>query len=261
MDSYIIGAATILMSCVFSVFGLLITRKFFDMDKLKASHDVGGYLISVVGTLYAVLLGLVVVDSMQKFQDARDVTEKEATALADVFVLAGRLPEPKSKVVRNLCRDYVDLVMDREWQAMDDGKYSPEARLAAVDLMKVLIDFEPTTENQKALYPQMVSDVSQVWQSRRSRVSAAVNGLPEVEWITLLVGGAVTVFFTYFFCLENLKLQIVMTVMVAMLISLNLDLILLFAYPFSGDLRVGVDAFALDRDIFDHHQDGLGTQN
>ena len=76
LDSYFGGVVVVLLSTLASVAGLLITRKLVDLNKLRASHEVGGYLLSVVGTLYAVLLGLVVVDAMQKFHVARDVTEK-----------------------------------------------------------------------------------------------------------------------------------------------------------------------------------------
>lgn len=64
--------------------------------------------------------------------------------------------------------------------------------------------------------------------------------------------------FTFFFGLENLKLQVAMTAMVAMLISLNLYLVLLFGYPFSGDIRIGSEAFKIDLGIFEDHLNETG---
>lgn len=253
VDSYVTGCLLILGSGAIAVIGLLVTRKVIDLDRLRASHEVGGYLLSVVGTLYAVLLGLVVVDAMQTFQNARDITEREANSLANVFMFSSCMPEPKRSEVKRLCIDYTNLVIDHEWNAMDSGKYTPAARRMAIGIIQDLLDFEPTTERQKALYPQMMSDATQVWQSRRLRINMAVHGVPAIEWITLIVGAVITVFFTFFFGLENLRLQIAMTAMVAVLISLNVYLVLLFGYPFSGDLAIGTEAFRINQGIFDNH--------
>jgi len=68
--------------------------------------------------------------------------------------------------------------------------------------------------------------------------------------MVLIVGGVAVVVFTYFFGLEHVKAQIAMTSMVALLIVLNLYLILLFAYPYSGDVKVSTQALEADLDIF-----------
>ena len=250
LDSYTKGLLFVLGSSLLSIGGLLITRKLLDLKKLQDSHEVSGYLLSVVGTLYAVLLGLVVVDALQQFQQARTVTEHEANCLADIFQLSAKLPEPKKSQVRYLCSEYANQVVDVEWKMMDDVKECPAARSMALQLSKTLMDYEPKTQNQQIIYAQMVSDCSQFWQNRRDRINVATNGIPAVEWVTLIFGGVITVFFTYFFGLQNLRLQIVMTAMITTLISLNLFLVLLFGYPFAGDLGVSNKAFQTDQGIF-----------
>lgn len=251
IDSYWGTALLAVSSCVVAIAGLLFTRRVVDLDRLRKSHEVGGYLLSVVGTLYAVLLGLVVVDAMTKFQDARNVLVSEADSLAQVYVLSAVLPEPKRSEIRGRCREYASLVVNKEWDAMTHAQYSPEARRAAVYLIQDTLGFEPVTENQKAIYPQLVTQATQMWDFRRKRVNYATNGVPAIEWTTLIIGGIITIFFTYFFGLENLRLQMIMTAMVAALICMNLDLLLLFGYPFSGDLCVHGEPFQVDLGIFD----------
>jgi hypothetical protein len=225
-----------------------------DHKTLKASHDVGGYLLSVVGTLFAVLLGLVVVDAMQSYQRAREIVEHEGNCLTDVIILADRLPEPKRSQIRKMCADYAKQVVDTEWQQMSISNYCPISRQLSIDLMRTLMDFEPRTENEKALYPQMIQEASQFWQNRQARIMVAQTGLPAMEWIALIAGAVVTIFFTYFFVVENLPLQIIMTSMVALLVSLNLMLLLMYAYPFSGDLALGNEAFNSVRRLLERVQ-------
>ena len=58
---------------------------------------VASYLLSVVGTLYAVTLGLIVVDSLGKFAEARMTTEGESNALADLILILGPTARPTGK--------------------------------------------------------------------------------------------------------------------------------------------------------------------
>jgi hypothetical protein len=250
LNTYLGGFLLTVAAGVVAVLGLLLVRKVVHFEKLKPSHEVGGYLIAVVGALYAVLLGLIVVDAMQQYWKAREITESEVNNLADVYVLAGKLPEPTRSQVRKDCTDYAQQVVTTEWKQMNHGLYCPLARGKAIHLMQELVDFEPQTDSQRTLYSTMINDASTFWQNRQSRISIAQNGVPAVEWIVLVLGAAITVAFTYFFGLQNVKLQIIMTAMVAMLIALSLILLLLFAYPFSGDLCVQDEPFANLQELF-----------
>lgn len=250
IDSYITATVAFGLCVILSVVGLIIARKMLGTENLRQCHEVGGYLLSVVGTMYAVLLGLVVVDSMTRFQQGRSIVEEEANSLADVFILSERFPEEKRRKIQNHCLNYVAEVVDVEWNMMDEGKVSMAARRQVFSLLREVMDFEPVTENQKAIYPIIVDEACQLWDQRRARTNMSSYGMPVEEWVVLIVGGIVSTMFTYFFALESLKLQITMTVMVAVIIALNLFLVLMFGYPFSGDMKVHPDALKVDELIF-----------
>ena len=55
--------------------------------------------------------------------------------------------------------------------------------------------------------------------------------------------GIITVIFSFFFGSENLKAQLIMTTLLAVLIVLILFTILIMDFPFSGDMAVSPDAF------------------
>lgn len=256
-DSYIGGFMIISAVTTVAVLGQLTVRAYVDSHKLKECHDVGGQFLAVVGTMYAVLLGLIVVDAMSKFQAASISVEQEANSLADIFLLSERLPRDRRDKIQMMCQQYANQVIEQEWPAMDDSKVFKPARKTALELMKMTMDYEPVKESEKAVYPLMVQEVCQLWDNRRLRTNAATVGMPAIEWVVLIVGGIVTVLFTYFFHVDSIKAQMAMTAMVTLIISLNLFLVLLFGYPFSGDLSVSADAFKLDQLIF---ADKLGMQ-
>jgi Protein of unknown function (DUF4239) len=249
---YFYAFLLVLGSVTASIVGLLVTRKVLTHETLRKSHEVGGYFLAVVGTLYAVLLGLVVVDAMQRYQQAQNISEQEAASLVDVFVLSAQLPKEMRTQVQYMCNEYAAQVIRTETGAMKNGTYCPLAREKAIDLMRDLMDFEPQSENEKALYPQMVQEASAFWQNRQRRITMAGAGLPVMEWIVLIAGAFFTIFFTYFFVLEDVRLQMVMTGIVAVLISLNLSLIFVFEHPFAGDENLSAHSFEAVRGVFAH---------
>jgi hypothetical protein len=126
---------------------------------------------------------------------------------------------------------------------MSKGEHSPEARRASFELMRVVRDWEPSTESEKTVYAAAVPAASGFWNARRLRIIACQRGIPPLEWCAVILGGIVTVGLTYFLVLEDIRIQVALTAMVAVLIALNIFLILMFGYPFSGDLRVSPESY------------------
>ena len=233
-----------------------LVRRLFEKDLLQQSHDITGNLLSVVGTLYAVLLGLIVVDTLVHFEHAVDVVQKESTALADIFLLAGRLPAAPRARVQETCKAYAHAVVEEEWSQMAQARPSPEARKLAFELVKGLDGFEPTTESEKAVFPMLLEQMRQLWGYRRERIGTAEFGVPAVEWFVLILGGAVTIVFAGLFRTQSVSLQRFLTALAALLIGLNLYLVSLFGYPFAGELTVSSRPFQVDIAIFEgRHED------
>lgn len=250
------GAAIIAGGILAAVILVAVARKLFPKDVLQQGHDITGNLLSVVGTLYAVLLGLIVVDALVRFEHAIDVVQNESNALADIFLLSEKLPEPFRERVKDGCRTYAHAVVEKEWPLMDRGRVSVEARQAALALTRKLDAFEPATEAEKIVYPIILEQIRQLWDFRRERAGTAQFGIPAVEWFVLIAGGAVTVLFAGLFSSQSVSLQRFLTALAALLIGLNLYLVSLFGYPFSGELTVSSRPFQVDIAIFEgRHKD------
>jgi hypothetical protein len=243
LDSYLSGFFLIGASTLVAVIGLLVVRRLLHTRNLISSHDVGGYLLSVVGTMYAVILGLIVVDAMGKFQEARQTTERESNALADIILLSNQLSPAQRTKVQTLALAYIDRVLEDEWPILDSGRFAPSARHAAIDLIDGVCGLDPQTGKEQEIYAAEMEAICEFWNCRRTRINTSAHGVPMLEWVVLLVGGVITVSFTYFFKLEHLPIQMIMTAMVAMIIALCLFLVLMFGYPFSGELKVDPSNF------------------
>lgn len=249
---YWTGPVTVLVGVAFAVVLVWLVQRLFDRQTLADAHGTTGNLLAVVGTLYAVMLGLVVVDAMVRFERAIDVTQAESTALADIHIMADRLPEPFRTRVQDACRRYAVAVVETEWDLLSEkGQPSIEARRAGLGVLRALDGFEPATESEKAIYPLVIQEMQAAWDHRRERIATAHYGVPAVEWVALLLGALVTVALGGLFPSDKPRFHLLVTALAALVIVLNLYLVSLFGYPFSGDLRVSDLPFRTDIGIFD----------
>lgn len=238
------------LTMLLAVGGVLLVRKRVSSEFLKEHHDVADPMLSIIGTLFAVLLGFMVANAMQRFEEARINTQQEASAVANVYRVATGLPEPTRSKLMHAAVDYVDSVINDEWPKLATKGTSEKAWHAYNELWNVCAHYTPSGNGDNNLHASLLSFMGTVGDTRRMRVGALHNGLPRDLWVVLLAGGIATIGFTYFFGIQNLRLQIVMTSMVSLAICLNMFLLFSFDDPFSGDVMISPTCFQNVRDNF-----------
>lgn len=243
LNQYAIGGAVILTLILSTVALQIWIKRCLGNETIKSFHEVGGYYMSVAGTLYAVILGMVVVDSLSHFNEARQHLEIEAHSLGEVYVMAGKMPSQVRANIRETIREYTEETLKKGWQHMQNGEPDHEGLALFERVILEAEEVEPLSENQKTLYAAMVNSVISAGESRRERVINSHNQIPDVEWFSLIVGGIMTIAFTMFFATDHSLGQSIMTAMVTLFVSLNLYLAFLFSSPYSGDLQVPKDGF------------------
>ena len=236
IDNYAVGIPLIIIVVGVFVIGQIFFRRLFRKEKIESCHEVGGTMLQVLGTLYAVILGLVVLDSMAKFETAERIILNESQSLLVVSELSEQFKnDGRGDAVQDLVEDYIHEVITNDWRFMDDNILNYKAIHILRDLIDEVKKITPIAENEKQLFPTLIQESLSVWKCRVARVNQAEYGLPRVEWVILLIGGAIIIMFTYFFRIENQKIQSYMTGLFALIIIMNLYMVLLFSEPYSGD--------------------------
>ena len=185
----------------------------------------------------------------------RYITADEANELAGIFWFAHALPQPEGRHVQELVRSYARVVVEKEWPAMEQGKSSPKAWETLDELRATILGLKPTTDAEQAGYDQMryeemLVQLHDLGNARRERLLAAEQGLPAILWVVLILGGVITVFFTYLFGLENTLVHLLMVAALALIVSMSLFTVAALDYPFKGDIRIHPSAYENDLERF-----------
>ena len=245
MFNLVSGLFAISLFMLVSVAGLVMVQRLVSTELRKQHNDVAGFIYAVLGIAYAVLLGLVLVAVWEQFQVATNTAEREADELAEIFWLGHRLPPPEGHRLQELSRSYARVVVEEEWPMLARGESSPRAWDLIDEIRLTVQDLNPDTDAEQVLYDQGLERVHDLADARRDRLVEAREGIPNILWVVLVVGAIVTVGFTYLFGLEDTTTHTLMVALLALVIGLVLFTIGSLEYPFSGDARLGPEAFEL----------------
>lgn len=243
IDVLAVGGFYIFIVVLLSAGGQVLVKKCMGAETIALCHEVGGYYMSIVGSMYAVILGLVIFDAISNFQAASLAVKDEAKAILAVYSLADQFPGNGKEEIKSLAAEYVKEVVQNEWTLMDQNAFSPKARTTMWGILDRVKQIEPRSENQRVILPILINETLMAWSARRERIEKIGIGIPALEWFTLLAGAGVTIVFTYFFTIAIGTLQLLMTAMVSFMVAINLYLVLMFGNPYSGDLRIPSTAF------------------
>jgi hypothetical protein len=226
-----------------AVVGLAVVQRLVPPERREEHNDVAGFIYAVLGVAYAVVLAFMLIAVWQDYNTAQTTVESEANELAGVYFLASRLPEPQRTHVQDLARMYARVVVEEEWPMMEQGQTSPRADSLLGQLRFELLEFDPHTRGEQVLYERGLTDLHNAVDARRSRLLEVREGIPNLLWVVLVVGGVITVSFTYLFGLKSNVAHALMVAALTLLICAILFTIGEFDYPFSGVVEIRPEAF------------------
>lgn len=238
-----------LVATVISLAGLFIVKRITNPQHLRKHHALIDSILGVVGTLFSILLGLLVAGAMDRYQIITTEVSSEARSLAEIYVLADGFPDPLRTDLQTHCRKYCDLIINQEWPAMERGELVEEARHECSKIALTIVHIKPTTEGENNLHSALLSAVEELGKGRRDRAEALKAGIHSTA-ATIFVSSFIILVLTFLYVTRGIVLHTIMTIFVATCLALNIGLLHLLTSPFKAELRIKPTGFILNQTIF-----------
>lgn len=148
--------------------------------------------LSVIGTMFAVMLAFVILYSLQSFQHAREGASIEAVAVTELSAVASVFPPPANDDLRGDLVCYGRAVVHDEWPAMRDGHASQLVESWVDRLYDDFSAIAPQEARHEAAFAQWLDEVSQRRDGRRERLAEDAPALPMPLWLALGIGALAT---------------------------------------------------------------------
>ena len=237
------GLLIILASVATAVAGLMVAQRLIPLSVRQTHNATTGMIYAALYVMFGVSVGFSLFLVWQQFNTARQVTQNEAASVERLYRLAQRFPEPERDQVQDKAVSYARGVVEEEWPSMRRGVASQRVGTLLEELRRAVQEFEPHTAAQDALYSAALAELDELEENRQYRLLAVREGIPYILWVVLVVGGVLTITFTYLFGMDSVRLHAVAVVGLSVLIALILYVIGALDYPFNSGVRVNAEAF------------------
>ena len=160
-------------------------------------NDVAGFVFSVIGVIYAVVLGFVVVIVWEKFDATNDHVQIEAAAASDLYRTVGALDPAFGVKIR---RQLVDLRASRDrYRVAADGAERASACGDGVRPRRPGRRNQPLSAEgagRKSTFTRCaLGDAERLLDARRQRIADTTPSVPELLWFALICGAAADAWF------------------------------------------------------------------
>ncbi len=222
---------------------LWIVRKNVSRAKLHKHHDVAGYLFSIIGVLYSVILGFTVINVQERYNRADETVQTEATIVTDLYRDAIYFDAKSVALIRANLKKYVTYVIDQEWGVPHDAVRRLKADEMLQDLWRGYETVELENDRSKIWYELTIAKLDHLMEIRLAREFYSWETLSDMMWTILILGAVITICFMFFFGLENLRMQMLMTSLLTIYLAFMLYLVFSLDHVFEGTVHITPQAF------------------
>jgi hypothetical protein len=243
---------------VIALAGLFISTKIVKVD-IEKSGDLVIAMLTILGTLVSVLLGLLVSSADEQYRSLEASANSEATSVSEVFRLARGLPRPTANALQDRCIEYCDKVLDSEWPSMRHGQSSPEVTRVYAELSDAIVQYRPGNAGEAAIQSGLLSATSQIGQNRGLRIVASRSTWTRRLLPLILTCAIVVLTCSYLYAGRgSTKLHAILTGLVAITLGTNIGVIFLMTRPFSSEWTIQPEGFELDARVMKLYRGSAG---
>jgi hypothetical protein len=221
---------------------ILIHSHFKDEDFVE-HNEVAGFIIAVVGTLYAVVLGFITVVTWQGYNDTRERVALEASSVTDAWHAAVGLPPPVRKTLRKDMLMYATEMANVEWRKMREGSFSPVGDELIMDATNIVGTAPIADRSAQNAQAETLRLLSELHDSRSRRLEANFDGLSWLEWTVLAIGAITVLALCWLFGVRRSAAHLIMTGSVAVIVATLFVLVFELQAPFRSDVGISNGAW------------------
>lgn len=233
----------IILWIVLSITCLELLNRIWAPTRRRVHNDVIGWQISILGTLYAVMVGFMLYAVWSNFQTAETNANNEANAAVNLYRTADGLPPAPRAAIEAAASNYVQTVYNTEWPTMNRAQVPHAAQVYIMQLWSLMTRTSAQTFTEQSCLQQAMHELSTLTEHRRVRVLESETEMPTILWTVLVVGGMITIASCCMIGTENRLLHYALIFALSLLISLSLVAIGDIDRPFQGSVHVSPRAF------------------
>lgn len=234
-------ALTVIGGAAFALVAAWLFNTVAKRDALRRDNDLKGFVFSVIGVLYAVLLGFVTVGVWERFEQSEVRTYAEASALLTVYRDAAAFSSGIQ--LRADVRAYTAGIISQDWPDMRAHRQSTRTAGTFEHMIFDALTLRAPDGRRQNIDGNLLGALRDLAADRDARLEMESHGIAPFLWSILFAGALVTIAFACSFGFTDPRLGYAVLATLGATVGLVLFLTIVLDYPFSGSVRVTNAAF------------------
>ncbi len=236
--------AVALTAAILGAVLVAIIRKWVAVHLLTSHHEVAFPIFLQIGVIYAVILAFTFSMVLNELGESYKEAKIETTNLLTLAQLAPGLGEQNRQKIDATLIAYTQMIITGEWPKMVKHQEDPEVSVVLGALQKIYLFMDLQTPAEQAIYANSLVHLAQLRENRRMRIFAATE--PRLDNPLILLGtlGFIVIGISYFFGMERVWAQMILTASLIFTIVSILMVIYMLSNPFSGKFSISSRIFS-----------------
>ncbi len=251
VNTILLGVLVIVVPAILSGLCVLASRKFLHKEIREGHNDVLVPIFLTAGTIYAVMLGFLVVVVWEAYGDAKENLTSEAATLTTMYRMTYAMAPAERGAMREHLRAYAEAVVHKEWEIQaKTGGASTEARDQIANIYKEFL----TLSHDDAVLPvnhEFLSQFSLMASARDKRRLQSSEEFPWLLWFGLVGGAVITISMSCMLYMDKGWPHMAMSGVLCVMIGMLLFITIVLSKPFQGPLALQPEAFEHAISVFD----------
>ncbi|WP_405021116.1 hypothetical protein OHV05_33725 [Kitasatospora sp. NBC_00070] len=218
-----------------------LSHRFLHRHNLPDTGPAVGTAAGAVFSFFVITIAFLLVNSTGSLVSARQNNYAEAGALVDLYLAAGRLPEPTKHQIRSHTEEYFRQVITEEWPQMARGSIDLDTWGTVYQLKNIVQDLPPDAPARAA--GDANTAVAKLLGERRTRAASTHDEAPDFLLYTLVGAAVLSIVFLALLGWPRGRRGVIMIAIVGGMFSFGIWLVLQINHPYGSGVRVAPTAF------------------
>jgi hypothetical protein len=201
----------ILFTAIFILFRI---ANLVPMILLKENITGISYLYSTIGLIFSIISAFVIQNQWVRWTKLETAVKSETDSLWELVLYMEQVPHIDNKQIKEVMGTYLHSVVGEGWMQMENGEPSHEAEKALRNLQRTALVMVKSAPEDASFISSFVQGVTN---SRNDRLHYSAGHLPYLLYVLIIVSTSMVIFLSLFIAVENIYLDYIFTMSIALL--------------------------------------------
>ena len=227
----------LIANLVIGILVLLFIKRYMLYANIAIDIGAWGVFYTVFGVLYAIIIGFILISTLDKFNNLKRSIDSEVNEIQNVRILLKYFSDSQQEIINNVRKallSYVNSIHSIEWENMIKKESLPEFSSELENVIESVSHLKSEDENDNIALTSIINTLSGLTECRTKRIYLSNEEIPPPIMKLLIFMSIILVAGFIILGVENFWVHLFMVSSLSTTVQLIINLLTDLNNPFEG---------------------------